>query len=271
MDLSAYEEDDIEQLLHEQATILFKQCDYGDKNYVTLDDLLTLASELDLSHEQVTEAFHRLNTNNNDFLTLREFVNGFGLFLGIEPQSSSIEADTVNNEDLDKAIELFNACDINNRGYVSLQDLLKLKSSLGLTQQQISDIFKKLDSDDNGFLTLDEFIAGFSKFTADLNNSHGKSTSKTNCRESLSSETEGNIKNKLKKERAFDEIYFQDSSTYANTVDSLRDEDLQRSDSIQSATSERSFITRHMSIRYESGVDGEVNEMLTGIEKEFGR
>ena len=90
MDLSGYHEDDIEKLLHEQATILFKRCDYGNKNYVTRDDLLTLASELDLSTDQVTEAFDKLNVNNRDFLTLREFINGFGVFLGIDQDLSLI-------------------------------------------------------------------------------------------------------------------------------------------------------------------------------------
>ena len=185
MDLSGYHEDDIEKLLHEQATILFKRCDYGNKNYVTRDDLLTLASELDLSTDQVTEAFDKLNVNNRDFLTLREFINGFGVFLGIDQEQDinggvnndllrpGLHSDDaiMENAELEKAIELFNACDVNNHGYVSLYDLKRLTSVLELTENQISDIFQQLDEDGNGFITLNEFVNGFSHFVVNLTTS----------------------------------------------------------------------------------------------------
>ncbi|XP_066922088.1 EF-hand calcium-binding domain-containing protein 4B-like isoform X2 [Clytia hemisphaerica] len=271
MDLSSYEEDDVERLLHEQATILFKRCDYGNKNYVTREDLLTLASELDLSTDQVTEAFDKLNINNRDYLTLREFINGFGVFLGLENEQMDLRNGGVDgvdevileNAELEKAAELFNACDINNRGYVSLYDLKQLTNKLDLSETQISDIFRQLDDDDNGFITLNEFVNGFSHFmdATSENNNHAKESPR------------------LLKEKSMDEIYFTDSTTHAPVSGKPRLQSsgiphdyLERSDSQTSRGSrgsERSFITRQMSIRYETG-STEIDDMLDSIENEFG-
>ena len=281
MDLSGYQEEDIEKLLHEQATILFKRCDYGNKNYVTRDDLLTLASELDLSTEQVTEAFDKLNVNNRDFLTLREFINGFGVFLGVEHDSNTNDDDLLNhdthdalmeNAELEKAIELFNACDVNKRGYVSLYDLKRLTSALDLSENQISDIFKQLDEDGNGFITLNEFVNGFSHFVVNLSLQNNNETYENDL-----------IKPSLKKEPTIDEIYFMDSTqmgippsqgmTQLRGIAHTEAADkgfLERSDSHSSRASERSFITRQMSIRYETGAT-EIDDMLDGLETEFGR
>lgn len=288
MDLSGYHEEDIEKLLHEQATILFKRCDYGNKNYVTRDDLLTLASELDLSTDQVTEAFDKLNVNNRDFLTLREFINGFGVFLGIDQDMNGVDDGLhghdaiMENADLEKAIELFNACDINNHGYVSLYDLKCLTSVLELSENQLSDIFQQLDEDGNGFITLNEFVNGFSHFVVNLTSS-GENNNDTDLKMKTPS---------LKKEPTIDEIYFMDStqqtaiplstSQHHTTTrgmttnnqyitDDYHDKDsLERSDSHSSRASERSFITRQMSIRYETGAT-EVDDMLESLETEFGR
>ena len=288
MDLSGYHEEDIEKLLHEQATILFKRCDYGNKNYVTRDDLLTLASELDLSTDQVTEAFDKLNVNNRDFLTLREFINGFGVFLGIDQDMNGVDNGLhshdviMENAELEKAIELFNACDINNHGYVSLYDLNRLTSVLELSENQLSDIFQQLDEDGNGFITLNEFVNGFSHFVVNLTSS-GENNNDTDLKMKTPS---------LKKEPTIDEIYFMDSTqqtaiplstsqhhptTRGMTTnneyitDDYHDKDsLERSDSHSSRASERSFITRQMSIRYETGAT-EVDDMLESLETEFGR
>ena len=267
MDLSSYDEEDVERLLHEQATILFKRCDYGNKNYVTREDLLTLASELDLSTDQVTEAFDKLNINNKDYLTLREFINGFGVFLGLENEQvdhlngGGVDEVILENAELEKAVELFNACDINNRGYVSLYDLKQLTNKLDLSETQISDIFRQLDDDDNGFITLNEFVNGFSHFmdATSENNNHSKESPR------------------LRKEQSMDEIYFTDSTTHAPLSGKQRLQSsgiphdyLERSDSQTSRGSERSFITRQMSIRYETG-STEIDDMLDSLENEFGR
>lgn len=226
MDLSGYDEDDIEKLLHEQATILFKRCDYGNKNYVTRHDLLTLGSELDLPESQVTEAFDKLDVKNRDFLTLREFINGFGVFLGIEPNMiphdiAPKQHDTIleNDKQLEKAVELFNACDINKRGKVSLYDLKQLTSVLDLSEDQISAIFNRLDDDKNGFITLDEFVNGFSHFTGDV----------MSANENNNFENEANISHRLCKEKSIDEIYFMDSTQANGTSGSFSVErDLER-------------------------------------------
>ena len=185
-------------------------------------------------------------------MTLREFINGFGVFLGLEQNSQpELENDTIiENEELEKAIELFNACDINNRGYISLYDLRQITNALNLSEEQITAIFKQLDDDNNGFVTLNEFVNGFSHFV-------------NVC-------TENNNKKNLTKENSIDEIYFTDSSRQQSNNKSLPRAFLDRTDSAASKNSEKNFISRQMSIRYETGAT-EVDEMFDSLENEFGR
>ena len=243
----------------------------------------------------MTEAFDKLNVHNRDFLTLREFINGFGVFLGVDQDldsshDSSEDAlrhdshhdSVMENAELEKAIELFNACDVNGRGNVSLDDLTKFTHALGLSEIQISDIFEKLDDDGNGFITLNEFVNGFSHFL----HVNAENTDNNNFEDDVISDF--NTATMKRREPTIDEIYFMDSTAQqqqqtpsgnsplyqhhyhqSGITENNRDH-LERSDSHSSRASERSFITRQMSIRYETGAT-EIDDMLEGLETEFGR
>ena len=267
MDLSEYSDDEIDNLLRDQAAILFKQCDHGNKNYVTQEDLLSLSRDLDLSEDLVIEAFQRLDINKNNFLTLREFISGFGLFLGIESDSNIEEIDLT--EKSLKAIELFNLCDTDRKGYVTKFDLSKLTSELGLTDEQVALIFNQLDDDNNGFISLSEFIDGFSSFVPD-------DTTINNNEQTNEKIENGHCKpDRKKSENGFDEKYFADSwskPSLCRTVSNRfnRKNTMERSDSDISNASQRSFITRQMSIRYESGSYG-ADEVIEKLNDEVGR
>ena len=62
-----------------------------------------------------------------------------------------------------KSCELFNACDVEGKGYLSKQDMPRLEKKLGLElpPDQLNFVFDTLDKDGNGFLTLEEFTDGF--------------------------------------------------------------------------------------------------------------
>ena len=267
MDLSEYSDDEIDNLLRDQAAILFKQCDHGNKNYVTQEDLLSLSRDLDLSEDLVIDAFERLDINKNNFLTLREFISGFGLFLGIESNNNIEEIDLT--EKSLKAIELFNLCDADQKGYVTKFDFTKLTSELGLTDEQVAEIFNQLDDDNNGFISLNEFIDGFSSFVPD--------DTKMDDNEQTNEKIEnGHSRHgKKKSENGFDEKYFTNSwskPSLGRTVSNpfTRKSGVERSDSDISNASQRSFITRQMSIRYESGSYG-ADEVIEKLDSEVGR
>lgn len=267
MDLSEYSDDEIDSLLRDQAAILFKQCDHGNKNHVTQEDLLSLSRDLDLSEDLVIEAFQRLDINKNNFLTLREFISGFGLFLGIESNNNTEEIELT--EQSLKAIELFNLCDTDRKGYVTKFDLSKLTSELGLTDEQVAVIFNQLDDDNNGFISLSEFIDGFSSFVPDdaIIDNNEKTNEKI--------ENGHSKPDRKKSENGFDEKYFTNSwskPSLGRTISSRlnRKSTVERSDSDLSNASQRSFITRQMSIRYESGSYG-ADEVIEKLNDEVGR
>ncbi|XP_036963611.1 ras and EF-hand domain-containing protein homolog isoform X1 [Acanthopagrus latus] len=85
-------------------------------------------------------------------------------------QGDSVEAGACENGDmgqntiLEKTHEFFQMCDIENKGFISRRDMQRLNDGLPLSAEELENVFDTLDSDGNGFLTLDEFSSGFSEF-----------------------------------------------------------------------------------------------------------
>ncbi|KAK5867759.1 hypothetical protein PBY51_012223 [Eleginops maclovinus] len=85
-------------------------------------------------------------------------------------QGSGDEAGKCENGDvgqntiLEKTHEFFQMCDIENKGFINRRDMQRLNAELPLSAEELENVFDTLDSDGNGFLTLDEFSSGFSTF-----------------------------------------------------------------------------------------------------------
>lgn len=61
-----------------------------------------------------------------------------------------------------RAVELFNMCDMETKGFINKKDIQKLCGhEPGFTPDILEEVFESLDADGNGFLTLDEFTFGF--------------------------------------------------------------------------------------------------------------
>lgn len=154
-------EESFEDTLASRATELFKICDHQNKGYITEDDLSLVAEELGLplTQDQITLTFSKLDKDNNNYLTLAEFISGFDLFLGAN------DSDTNHNAlDYTQGHQLFDLCDREQKGYIVKSDLERLAGEFQLTEEQLGDLFHSLDVDGNGCLTLEEFVAGFGKF-----------------------------------------------------------------------------------------------------------
>lgn len=150
--------------LAEKATELFGLCDHQNKGYITQEDLALVTEELGLplTQEQIALTFAKLDKDNNNYLTLAEFISGFGLFLGDhEHQESGVQPD-----DYSQGHQLFDLCDRERKGYIVKSDLERLAGEFQLSEQELGDLFHSLDEDGNGFLTLEEFVAGFGRFLA---------------------------------------------------------------------------------------------------------
>ncbi|CAB1423758.1 unnamed protein product [Pleuronectes platessa] len=64
----------------------------------------------------------------------------------------------------EKTHEFFQMCDVENKGFITRRDMQRLNGELPLSAEELENVFDSLDSDGNGFLTLDEFSSGFSQF-----------------------------------------------------------------------------------------------------------
>ncbi|XP_023130464.2 EF-hand calcium-binding domain-containing protein 4B isoform X3 [Amphiprion ocellaris] len=85
-------------------------------------------------------------------------VNGFGL----SPARRRTEWGRITL--LDKTKEFFQTCDVEGKGFITRTDMRRLHRELPLSAEELEDVFDSLDTDRNGYLTLEAFSSGFSQF-----------------------------------------------------------------------------------------------------------
>jgi len=59
------------------------------------------------------------------------------------------------------AADLFKVCDYEEKGFVTKRDMQRMRKEFPLEPDQLEVVFDTLDIDANGYLTLEEFTAGW--------------------------------------------------------------------------------------------------------------
>uniref|UniRef100_A0A673X0C3 Calcium release activated channel regulator 2A n=1 Tax=Salmo trutta TaxID=8032 RepID=A0A673X0C3_SALTR len=80
------------------------------------------------------------------------------------------ERSTGHSTMLEKTQDFFQICDIEDKGFITHRDMQRLHGQLPLSAEELENVFDTLDSDGNGYLTLQEFSSGFSTLT--MSSSH---------------------------------------------------------------------------------------------------
>ena len=85
---------ELKEMLTTKASDLFALCDQEEKGFVTKRDMQRMRSELPLDPDDLEAVFDRLDDDGNGYLTLEEFTEGFGQYMGLAPEKTKEEEAT---------------------------------------------------------------------------------------------------------------------------------------------------------------------------------
>ncbi|KAM4675286.1 EF-hand calcium-binding domain-containing protein 4B [Discoglossus pictus] len=116
---------------------------------------------------------------------------------------------------LGKAHEFFQICDIEDKGFITRRDMQRLHGELPLSLDELEKVFDTLDTDGNGYLTLDEFTTGFSQFL------FGDNIQKNDSFGELAQQLEFEEAYQAKWEESAKKIEDDENTQFYNLIDSL--------------------------------------------------
>ncbi|XP_060894830.1 ras and EF-hand domain-containing protein homolog [Labrus mixtus] len=171
----------------QRLTSLFHAYDVDNSGQIEKNEFFTICQELWVPSQEAEGIFNRLDVDNDGTVTLEEFISGFSERHDEEEEdsqnedknSSKSDEDFPDNdehlicsqthpsikrmsaEEQERLRALFRTYDVDNSGSIERNEFLTICSELQVPATEADRIFDRLDVDQNGTVTLQEFIIGF--------------------------------------------------------------------------------------------------------------
>ncbi|XP_008284522.1 ras and EF-hand domain-containing protein [Stegastes partitus] len=174
-----------------RLSLLFHSYDVDHSGRIEKNEFSTICKELNVSSQEATRIFNRLDVDKDGTVTLEEFISGFKEQLQGEDDDAeeNMNADQsghvtssrqphphirgMSAQEQDRLRALFHAYDVDNSGRIERNEFLTICAELQVSAAEADRIFSRLDIDDDGTVTLQEFIAGFHDRYGDFMESDG--------------------------------------------------------------------------------------------------
>ncbi|KAM9858565.1 ras and EF-hand domain-containing protein homolog [Aulostomus maculatus] len=150
---------------------LFHAYDTDNSGRIERNEFLTICEELRVSAAEADGIFDRLDVDNDGTVTLEEFITGFNdrhteqhTSEPVGGEGGSVSRPTVkgmSREEQDRLSALFRTYDVDNSGRIERNEFLTICEELRVPAAEADRIFDRLDVDNDGTVTLLEFISGF--------------------------------------------------------------------------------------------------------------
>ncbi|KAG7223461.1 hypothetical protein INR49_015565 [Caranx melampygus] len=166
-----------------RLSALFHAYDVDNSGRIEKHEFTTICQELNVPAQEAEGIFKRLDVDNDGTVTLEEFISGFQERHEEEEDESEAKAKhsaaeeefsnnkdqvisrepprTMSTEERNRLRALFQAYDTDNSGRIEREEFLTICTELQVPPSEGNRIFDRLDVDNDGTVTLHEFISGF--------------------------------------------------------------------------------------------------------------
>ncbi|XP_028312680.1 calmodulin-like protein 1 [Gouania willdenowi] len=135
----------------DQLRALFHAYDVDHSGSIEKQEFSIICKELRVSPQEAEKIFNRLDVDRDGTVTLEEFIKGF------RGQNS----EEIEDQDQDQLRALFHAYDMDHSGTIERNEFFIICKELRVPSREAEKIFNQLDVDNDGTVTLEEFIRGF--------------------------------------------------------------------------------------------------------------
>ncbi|XP_035809563.2 ras and EF-hand domain-containing protein isoform X2 [Amphiprion ocellaris] len=166
-------------------SFLFHAYDVDNSGRIEKNEFSTICKELNVSSQEAERIFNRLDVDKDGTVTLEEFISGFQEQHQEEhddasenKNSSTVEGFSISKghvtsrqphphiqgmsaEEQERLRALFHTYDVDNSGRIEKNEFLTICTELQVSAAEADRIFSRLDIDDDGTVTFQEFITGF--------------------------------------------------------------------------------------------------------------